>query len=381
MPKKRASICLIAALAAITATLIACGSGTTTQPTKYVAVADSNNSRILLYSVPTTTGQTAAFVLGQPDFTSSSGATSATGLYYPVKGTADSSGNLWVADCDNNRVVEYKTPFSNGMAASIVLGEPDMNTSTGGTSATTLSCPSGIAFDTHGNLWVSDYSNSRVVEFTAPFTSGMAGSVALGQADLNSANCGTSATGLCDPWEGLAFDSKGNLFVGDYGNCRIVEYHAPFSTGMAASIAIGQSDLNSSNCGTSASTLDSPLGVAFDSKGNLWTGDYNNSRVLEFQAPFSANMSASIVIGQADFTSSGNSTPASALSYAYDVSFDSKGNLYVADTSNSRTLMFSAPFSNGMSATKVLGAPDFVTSSCGTTSATACDPEGATAIP
>jgi hypothetical protein len=53
----------------------------------------------------------------------------------------------------------------------------------------------------------------------------------------------------------------------------------------------------------------------------------------------------------------------------------------VADYNNSRTLVFSGPLSNGMSATQVLGAPDFTTSSCGTTSATVCYPNGATAIP
>jgi sugar lactone lactonase YvrE len=270
MSYKRA--CFATALAAIAAILTACGSSGS-QPTKSIAVADSSNNRILLYSVPVATGQAASIVLGQSDFTSSNSTTSAAGLSYPIKATADASGNLWVADYSNNRVLEYKAPFSNGMSASVVLGEPDMNTSTGGTSATTLYYPSGLTFDKQGNLWVSDYYNSRIVEFKAPFTSGMAASVALGQPDLNSSNCGTSATALCDPWEGLAFDSKGNLFVGDYGNCRIVEYQPPFTTGMAASIAIGQTDLNSSNCGTTASTMDSPLGVAIDSKGNLWTGD------------------------------------------------------------------------------------------------------------
>ncbi|HEV2468879.1 MAG TPA: NHL repeat-containing protein [Candidatus Sulfotelmatobacter sp.] len=380
MPKKRAYVCLIA-LTAIAATLTGCGSNNSVAPTKYVAVADSSNNRVLLYSVPVSSGQAADIVLGQTDFTSSTGATSASGSNYPVKAVADSAGNLWVAECSNNRVVEYKTPFSNGMSASIVLGEPDMNTSTGGTSATTLYCPSGMVFDSQGNLWVSDYDNSRIVEYKAPFTSGMAASIALGQADLNSSTCATSATALCYPWEGLAFDGKGNLFVGDYSNCRIVEYQPPFKTGMAASIAIGQADLTSSNCGTSASALNSPLGLAFDANGNLWTGDYTNNRVLEFQAPFTTGMSATVVIGQANFTSSTGSTTASGLWDPYDVSFDNKGNLYVADYDNNRTVMYAGPFTNGMSATTVLGAPDFTTSSCGTTSATVCNPNGATAIP
>jgi hypothetical protein len=92
-------------------------------------------------------------------------------------------------------------------------------------------------------------------------------------------------------------------------------------------------------------------------------------------------MSASLVIGQPDFTSSTAATSASALSQPYDVSFDSKGNLYVADYSNSRTMVFSAPFSNGMSATGVLGEPDMNTSTGGTSGTTLSYPNGATAIP
>ena len=36
----------------------------------------------------------------------------------------DGSGNLWVADAFNQRVLEYTPPFSNGMAASLELGQP-----------------------------------------------------------------------------------------------------------------------------------------------------------------------------------------------------------------------------------------------------------------
>ena len=85
MPKKMACVCLIVALAAITATFIACGSGSSGPPTKYIAVADSQNSRILLYSVPVVTGQAANFVLGQADFTSSvSAAVNASSLNGPA---------------------------------------------------------------------------------------------------------------------------------------------------------------------------------------------------------------------------------------------------------------------------------------------------------
>ena len=49
-------------------------------------------------------------------------ATTSTGLDTPNGLAFDSSGNLWVADSSNNRVLEYKAPFTTGEAASLVLG-------------------------------------------------------------------------------------------------------------------------------------------------------------------------------------------------------------------------------------------------------------------
>jgi len=389
MPDNRRCLCLIGELIAITFMLIGCGgsassggSGSVPPPTgsKYIAVADAINHRVLLYSGPITSGQAANIVLGQADFNSSTSATSATGLFDPTKIVADSSGNLWVADCGNNRVVEYKTPFSSGMAASIVLGQPDMNTNTWlvPPTATSLGCPAGLAFDSQGNLWVSDLDNSRITKFTAPFTSGMAATVALGQIDLNSSNC-VSVSSCIAPL-GLAFDNKGNLFVADWINCRIIEYQSPFVTGMAVSLVIGAPDLSTRNCGTSASTMMSPFGLAFDSAGNFWAADSSNNRVLQFKAPFTTGMSASLVLGQSSFSSNGSGAGAAGLAGPSDVSFDKNGNLYVTDAGNNRTVMFSAPFSNHMSATIVLGEPDMNTIGGGTSATTQFNPNGVAAI-
>jgi hypothetical protein len=57
-------------------------------------------------------------------------------------------------------------------------------------------------------------------------------------------------------------------------------------TGGAATIALGQPNLSSntaSNGGLSATTLNGPTGLAFDSSGNIWLADLNNNRVMEFQ--------------------------------------------------------------------------------------------------
>jgi DNA-binding beta-propeller fold protein YncE len=72
----------------------------------------------------------ANLVLGQSVFTSSQGQaiTTANSLYYPYDARFDPTGNLWVADCGNDRVLRYAQPFSNGMAANLVLGQPGVTT-------------------------------------------------------------------------------------------------------------------------------------------------------------------------------------------------------------------------------------------------------------
>ena len=75
-------------------------------------------------------------------------------------------------------------------------------------------------------------------------------------------------------------------------------------------------------------------------------------------------MSASLVLGQVDFThglaNQGLAAPTNSTSYgAFGLDFDSSGRLIVADLYNHRTLVFTPPFSNGMAASLVIGQVDF----------------------
>ena len=58
------------------------------------------------------TGEAASIVLGQPNFSSTiAGQDSQTGIYAPSDVAADPSGNVWVLDYQNNRVLEFTSPF------------------------------------------------------------------------------------------------------------------------------------------------------------------------------------------------------------------------------------------------------------------------------
>jgi sugar lactone lactonase YvrE len=335
--------------------------------TKAIAVVDSANNRMLVYNYPiTANGQAANGVLGEPDFVSSAAVTTATGMNDPSDAAQDSAGNLYVVDFGNHRVLQYKPPFTNGMAASVVFGQPDFVTAICTTTQNGLCNPNGAAFDHSGNLWVADFGNSRILKYVPPFATGMNASLVIGQPDFTTSGGTTTSTGLAEP-EFIAFDGSGNLWTTDTFNNRVLKYVPPFTTAMAASLVIGQTDFVSSGVALTASGLDFPTGIAFDRAGNLWVGDSGNSRVLAYVPAFATGMSATLVLGQPDFVTAAFNITQNGFGSPFGLDFDSKGNLVVADLEGNRTMAFKPPFTTDQLAVGVLGQPDFVTSTATTT--------------
>lgn len=364
---------------AIFAFLAGCGNSST-PATRFLVVPDNVNNRVLIYDSPFSTDESASVVLGQSQFTTSDTALSATGMNSPTDTAEDSSGNLYVSDEVNNRVLQFQPPFTNGMSASLVIGQPDFVTGTLNTTQNGLYTPVSSAFDSSGNLWVDDWSNDRILQYKPPFATDMNASLVLGQENFTSNGCATTNSGLCGPAR-TAFDASGDLWVTDYDNNRVLEFKPPFTNGMAASLVIGQADFTSNGNATTASGFYNPWGVAFDSAGDLWIVDYANSRVLQFKPPFVTGMSASLVLGQADFTTSISATTQNGMAGPSGIAFDSSGNLYVADANNSRTLQFAPPFSNGQNASLVLGQANFTSGAEATTATGQARPFGVTAVP
>lgn len=338
-------------------------------------VSAKPNNRAAVNPAALSNGMPASLVIGQSTFTTMNLATTATGLGFPRTATIDSSGNLWVADQNNNRILRYSPPFTTGMAANFVIGQALLTTSTVATSQNGLNGPCSVAFDLSGNLWVTDRYNNRILRYSPPFANGMMANLVIGQSTFTTNTAATSQTGLVSPWN-IAFDS-GNLWVDDDGNGRVLEYSQPFANGMGANLVIGQTSFTSSLPGLSSTGLNKPEGIAFDSLGNLWVGDQANNRVLRYSPPFTNSMPANIVIGQASFTTNAGVTSATGLSVPVGIGFDSSGNLWVAEaTGNNRVVSYSPPFTNGMAANLVIGQGSFTTSVASTTQTGLRQPEG-----
>jgi sugar lactone lactonase YvrE len=368
-----------------------------TNGTKYVAVADGNG-RVLIFDESLGTGESASYVLGSSTFTQLGSGIGQSGMNMEAGLAFDSSGNLYVADLGNNRVLQFAPPFSNGMNASVVFGQSNFTTYSSSSTASGFTHPVGVASDASGNLWVADGSNnSRVLEFKTPFTSGMSATVAIGQTSTSTTQgCNKggvgSSVGSVNPTAGtlcgasaMAFDSSGNLWIADSGNNRILEYAAPFSNGMAATLELGHAaganafSTYMANDGGSVAggTFWNPTGLAFDAHGDLWVADNGNNRVLEFVPPFSNGMAATVAVGQPDLThNSHQSASLSSLSQPPDVAFDSSGNLLVTDSSNARVMVFAPTFTSGMNASMVLGQQNYTSTSCSLAANSICVPGG-----
>ena len=299
-------------------------------------VVDNSNNRVLEYKPPFSTGEAASLVIGQTSLTGTGDSSPSGGLFGPTAIAFDSGGNLWVVDSGNNRVLEFKSPFSNGESATLVIGQPTFGGYIGTTTAGGLNSPSYLAFDPSGNLWVTDQGNNRVLEFTTPFSTGEKASVVIGHANFTAyaPSSTTTAKSLFEPL-GIAFDSMGDLWVVDSADHRILEYSAPFSIGdSAASMVIGQSNFTTA----SSSTGLNAYAIAFDSSGNLWVSDGING-VAEYLAPLSTGETGSQVEGPKTVTGSGTE-PGSRLSDPQGIAFDAANNLWVADYGHGRVVVY-----------------------------------------
>ena len=357
-----------------------------------VYVSDSANNRVLGWASATalTNGKPADMVIGQPDFfstTCSNGGVSASSLCVPLGIAVDGSGNLYVADSRNSRVLEYNTPFTNTGQPGSGDGVADQVFGQGGSfsasacnqgagtvaNANTLCRPAAVAIDATGVLYVADQGNNRVLEYLFPSISITASDVFGQNGQFSTTVCnkgGVSADSLCGPG-GLASDgSFNNLYVADTNNSRVLEFNNPVANDTTADAVFGQGNnftttqCNEGAAAPSASTLCGPQSVTIDLAGHLFVADRSNSRVLLFTTFPAVSTTASKVFGQggsfiANACNLSSGVPsATGLCRPGAVALDAPGNLYVADDQNNRVLRYNSAVSGDTTADVALGQPD-----------------------
>lgn len=301
---------------------------------RILAIADTDNNRILIYNnLPTSNGASADVVVGQPDFTSAQvnfggdrNTPSAKGLRGP-QGVWIQDGKLFVADTQNHRVMIWnRIPTQNGQDADVVLGKPnfttfvevDLSKAVVEANASTLLNPVSVTSDGR-RLYVADLGHNRVVIWNSmPTQNGQPGDIALGQPELLStqdrnATAANNVRALCAPtgekdaagndiyparcaatldFPRYALSDGTRLYIADGGNNRVLVYNTiPINSGQPADVILGQTSGETIQDSedprfdrlrvSAADTLRTPMSLAWDGE-NLYVSDTFNRRVVVY---------------------------------------------------------------------------------------------------
>jgi len=181
----------------------------------------------------------------------------ASGLSQPAAIAFDAYGDLYVVNAGNGTIVKIEP----GGGAPTVF-------------ASGFSSPQGLAFGPDGYLYVTDQGSNSIKKISP------SGQISTFYQD--------GSYTVVNQLEGLAFDSKGNLYVASYRNNTIEELHTSGTTVTASVFADNPPNPNGppdpNNPGDVADPTDpegiyNPIGLAFDSSGDLFVANYHHTQV------------------------------------------------------------------------------------------------------
>ena len=168
----------------------------------------------------------------------------------------------------------------------------------------------GVALDFTNDVFIAQ-GGGRTIDIL-PIGAGV---VAIDNSDVNGP-------------QNMATDGKGNIFVADSGNCRIVMTD---KFGGSVPVAGGTCGFSGDGGFASSAALSFPLGVAVDGSGNVYIADSDNARVRKVDA--NTHIITTVAGNGCTTYGAGDGGPATKASLCYpaDVAVDGSGNLFIAE--------------------------------------------------
>jgi uncharacterized protein (TIGR03437 family) len=259
------------------------------------------------------------------------GTNAPTGNIFGV--VADPNGNVFISDYQNFKVFKLDprgvltvvagnsafVPYGGAYSAASGDGGPAIDAS--------LCFPSGLALDKAGNLYIADECSFRIRKATpAGIITTVAGSGAFGY----SGDGGPAVNASLSVPTGVAVDSTGALFIADYFN-NVIRKVTP--DGIITTFAgTGTAGYSGDGGPAATATLNGPISVTVDARGDLFIADNSNS-VIRQVTPAGI---ISTFAGNGTFLYSGDGGPAlnASLCSPYGMTVDTTGDLFISDQCN-----------------------------------------------
>ncbi len=246
-------------------------------------------------------------------------------LQYPLGVAVDHDGSLLIADAGDDRI--RKVSASGAIATVAGTGSCGFSGDGGPAAAAQLNGPAAVAVDGNGNFWIVDFGNGRIRKVSSGgIISTVAGDGTPGfSGDGGPANQARLNLG----WPvGVAVDSRGNVFFPDAGNNRVRRISAD---GIITTVAGDGSYGFARDGGQATSTsVSNPRGVAVDSADNLFIAEDGRIRKVSRDGTI---ITVAGGLTSSQLASSGDGGPADSARFGWPVGVaaDSGGNLLIAD--------------------------------------------------
>jgi len=205
----------------------------------------------------------------------------------------------------------------NGKVSTLAGGEEGFANGQG--YAAKFNLPYGITIDAAGNLYVTEIRNDRIRKITPK---GEVSSFVGGEEGF--ADGEGSVAQFRSP-RGIAIDAAGNLYVADSGNHSIRKVTPE---GVVSTLAGGEEGFADGQ--GSAAKFSLPFGITIGTAGNLYVTDGHNHRIRKV----TPKGEVSTLAGSGEHSFADGQGSVAKFNAPYDITIDTVGNLYVADSGN-----------------------------------------------